>query len=251
MKHSESLDAIAPALVSAQGEWAVVAKANAAEVQSRTGRGFSYHYASLPDVQAMCRPILARHGLAVVQGTESEDEAGAAVVTTVLHVSGQWISARARVPIAVATAQAAGSAISYGRRIGLIAALGIPTDDADDDGAAASDATVTVQQRGAIPSKAAPAASKPAGKPSAKAPAEALGAIPDACTSCGGPIWDNRLDKRNPKAPDWKCRDKSCVDERGFVTGGWCEAAPLGAPDDVPPIDDESPFDSSDDIRDY
>ena len=31
-----------------------------------------------------------------------------------------------------------------------------------------------------------------------------------ACPKCGGRMWDNRLTKRNPKAPDYKCRDRSC-----------------------------------------
>jgi hypothetical protein len=31
-----------------------------------------------------------------------------------------------------------------------------------------------------------------------------------ACPKCGGRTWDNRLTKRNPKAPDYKCRDRSC-----------------------------------------
>jgi hypothetical protein len=30
------------------------------------------------------------------------------------------------------------------------------------------------------------------------------------CPVCGGPVWDNRESKRNPKAPDYKCRDKNC-----------------------------------------
>ena len=30
------------------------------------------------------------------------------------------------------------------------------------------------------------------------------------CPKCGGRMWDNRLTKRNPKAPDYKCRDRSC-----------------------------------------
>jgi hypothetical protein len=30
------------------------------------------------------------------------------------------------------------------------------------------------------------------------------------CPKCGGPMWDNRSSKRNPKAPDYKCRDKNC-----------------------------------------
>ncbi len=31
-----------------------------------------------------------------------------------------------------------------------------------------------------------------------------------ACPKCGGPMWDNRAGKKNPKAPDFKCRDKGC-----------------------------------------
>ena len=30
------------------------------------------------------------------------------------------------------------------------------------------------------------------------------------CPKCGGRMWDNRVTKRNPKAPDFKCRDRSC-----------------------------------------
>ena len=30
------------------------------------------------------------------------------------------------------------------------------------------------------------------------------------CPKCGGRMWDNRVGKRNPKAPDFKCRDRSC-----------------------------------------
>lgn len=30
------------------------------------------------------------------------------------------------------------------------------------------------------------------------------------CPKCEGPVWDNRVGKRNPKAPDYKCRDKNC-----------------------------------------
>jgi hypothetical protein len=31
-----------------------------------------------------------------------------------------------------------------------------------------------------------------------------------ACPVCGGRMWDNRATKRNPRAPDYKCRDRSC-----------------------------------------
>ena len=31
-----------------------------------------------------------------------------------------------------------------------------------------------------------------------------------ACPKCGGAMWDNRATKRNPKAPDYKCRARAC-----------------------------------------
>jgi Rad52/22 family double-strand break repair protein len=30
------------------------------------------------------------------------------------------------------------------------------------------------------------------------------------CPKCGGRTWDNRATKRNPRAPDFKCRDRAC-----------------------------------------
>jgi hypothetical protein len=33
---------------------------------------------------------------------------------------------------------------------------------------------------------------------------------PIVCPKCSGPVWDNRLNKRNPKSPDFKCKDRSC-----------------------------------------
>lgn len=31
-----------------------------------------------------------------------------------------------------------------------------------------------------------------------------------SCSKCGGRMWDNRLTKRNPKAPNYKCCDRNC-----------------------------------------
>lgn len=31
-----------------------------------------------------------------------------------------------------------------------------------------------------------------------------------ACPKCGGAMWDNRADKRNPRAPDFRCRKRDC-----------------------------------------
>lgn len=33
---------------------------------------------------------------------------------------------------------------------------------------------------------------------------------PDQCPECGSDMWDNRLTKRNPRSPDYVCKDRSC-----------------------------------------
>jgi hypothetical protein len=38
----------------------------------------------------------------------------------------------------------------------------------------------------------------------------ALALDEETCPKCGGRMWDNRSTKRNPRAPDYKCRDRAC-----------------------------------------
>lgn len=42
------------------------------------------------------------------------------------------------------------------------------------------------------------------------APRPPLALEEESCPKCGGRMWDNRLTKRNPRAPDFKCRNRSC-----------------------------------------
>lgn len=37
-----------------------------------------------------------------------------------------------------------------------------------------------------------------------------LASAPPTCPKCSGDMWDNRVGKRNPKAPDYKCKDREC-----------------------------------------
>lgn len=50
-------------------------------------------------------------------------------------------------------------------------------------------------------------------EPPAPAPAPVVaspGGDDVPCPKCGGRTWDNRVGKKNPKAPDFKCRDRAC-----------------------------------------
>lgn len=49
-------------------------------------------------------------------------------------------------------------------------------------------------------------------------------AVPN-CPACGGPCYDNRKTKKNPKGPDFKCKDTGCA-KAGWLKGGvlsWSE----------------------------
>jgi transposase len=58
------------------------------------------------------------------------------------------------------------------------------------------------------------------------------------CPKCGGRTWDNRLTKKNPKAPDYKCRDRSCDGVIWTVKSGRADAGQVTIPaeerDDFP-----------------
>jgi hypothetical protein len=99
---------------------------------------FKTKYADLASVREAIRLPMARNGLAVVQVFATPKEPGAiALETRVMHVSGESISSVLEMPVAQRTPQGVGSTITYARRYGLCALLGVVADD-DDDGNAAS-----------------------------------------------------------------------------------------------------------------
>jgi hypothetical protein len=246
MKHSESLAALAPALAAAQGELSPI-------VKDSVNPHFRSTYVSLDAILAAVRPVLARHGLSVVQGggTPHTDEAGRALAVTVrtmlLHGSGEWIANDVLMPLAKQDAQGAGAAITYGRRYGLSALLALATEE-DDDGNAASARPAARSAAAPAPAKAAPARQAPG--PLAADVAAVVGkaqrgqpVADPVCPSCGGGMWDNRREKKNPKSPDWKCKDKACDGviwpERLRTPSAQAPSGPSGpAFDDVPIFED-------------
>jgi hypothetical protein len=135
VRSSESIAAIAPALVAAAGELSPVGK-------DGTNPAFRNRYATLDAIMEQVRPVLARHGLAVMHSvthpeTEGGRVVGLSIETRLLHRSGEWVANMVTLPVEKPTAQGAGSAISYGRRYGLSALLGLTAEDDDGQGASA------------------------------------------------------------------------------------------------------------------
>jgi len=127
MKVTEERDELFKALSAAQGEFTTVDK-------GKDNPFFKSKYAPLDSIIEMIRPILPKHGLAAIQFTDiPEDGNGIVVETIITHESGQYISGKLLMPLAKLDPQGAGSAITYGRRYALAAALGIVSDE-DVDG---------------------------------------------------------------------------------------------------------------------
>jgi len=125
------------AFTKAQAEIPPIPKLHEATIPTKTS-SYSYKYADLNDILEVVRPILNKHGLSIAQSTVSE-EGQIGVVTRIYHTSGHVEKFGPLLLPAGGDARSAGSAITYARRYGLCAALGISPDD-DDDGEAAQKA---------------------------------------------------------------------------------------------------------------
>lgn len=142
---SPQIDQLAAALAAAQAELEPAKK-------DSENPAFRSKYASLAACFDACRDVLPKHGLAITQTLIPQPEPSLICVRTILlHTSGQYLSSdcllnsngeRSRTN----PAQAAGSAITYARRYGLSALVGIVADD-DDDGNACESRPAQKQRR--------------------------------------------------------------------------------------------------------
>lgn len=126
MRTSDQIDQLATALAAAQAEMR-----NA--TLNKINPHFKSKYADLAGIRDTVTPALAKHGIAVVQGTDTT-ESGIVVVTRLIHKSGQWMESR--FPISYDKPQAMGSAYTYARRYSLSAICAISADEDDDANAA-------------------------------------------------------------------------------------------------------------------
>lgn len=97
---------------------------------------FRSRYADLATVLKTVRPVLARHGLAITQTTQV-DEQGRLLLVTRLHWRDEELVGYYPIQPVKADPQGYGSALTYARRYTIQAIVGVAADD-DDDGNAAS-----------------------------------------------------------------------------------------------------------------
>lgn len=130
MKTSETIELISAALVSMQSE------AQHANFDSKNPH-FKSKYASLAEVIDTAKPVLAKHGLAVIQLPAFRENIGHVLCTRIIHSSGQWIEDEMRLNPIKDDPQGLGSALTYARRYSIPGVCMIASED-DDDGNRAS-----------------------------------------------------------------------------------------------------------------
>lgn len=129
LEHSTEIDKICAALSKAQG-------AMEGAVKDRQNPHFRNEYATLASVIEAVRGPLRDNELAFIQASGEMVDGALPIETRIVHSSGQWFKSVLPMPVAQKTAQAVGSALSYGKRYALMTMLGVPS--VDDDGEAAT-----------------------------------------------------------------------------------------------------------------
>jgi ERF superfamily len=137
------------ALAAAQGEFPPIQRDKTVTVQTRDRGSYTFSYAPLDAILAACRPVLARHGLALVQLLEGDGDHGGAIRTELRHASGAVVGSTFPLPSVPATPQQLGSMLTYLRRYTIVALLGIAAEEDDDAGQAADTPVKAPRKRAA------------------------------------------------------------------------------------------------------
>jgi hypothetical protein len=144
------------ALAKAQEEFPAINK----EKTAKAGN-YSYNYASLDAFLNACRPVLAKHGIALVQPFEIDGDMPV-LLTELRHTSGEVISSRFPLLRRPETDQQLGSTLTYLRRYTLAAMLGVAAEeDVDGDKEEKAEAKPAGRKRAAAARSQPPPSSTP------------------------------------------------------------------------------------------
>jgi hypothetical protein len=133
---SNPCDLLMTALANAGGELSNPLKDSTAKIKTKAGSEYTYKYADLATTLAGLRPVLAKHGLALIQSPFVRSD-GPCVLTTIAHKSGQRLMTRLDMPISFVgmgqdAAKDLGTAITYLRRYAVTSAFPIASDEDTD-----------------------------------------------------------------------------------------------------------------------
>lgn len=125
MNQSQSTEALFTAIAAAQAEFQHAK-------QSGRNKHLNREYSTLTDIRDACIPVLAKHGVAVVQPPVVVE--GKLYVRTVIAKGAESVSFDWPLVIAKDDAQGIAAALKYARRQALASFFCVPETEADDDG---------------------------------------------------------------------------------------------------------------------
>ena len=130
MTTSEKIGSIAQAIVKAQAEMPKL-------LADSDNPYYKSKYIALADLIKEVRPVLAKYGLAIIQGVSGDGEKAVIITTRIIHESGEWIEEAFTMPVVAkgtkeATPQDYGAAVTYARRYSLAGILGVASEEDDD-----------------------------------------------------------------------------------------------------------------------
>lgn len=120
---------MAKALVDFQSQCPPVTYNKFVDYLTKTSGRVKYSYASFDHLLATIRKPMKDNGLAFVQLVNIDTS----VTTTLMHVSGEYIQGTCKIPAQSDNPQAVGATISYAKRYGLSAILGISAEEDDEE----------------------------------------------------------------------------------------------------------------------
>lgn len=131
---SESIKAIAKALLTFQGAVDGVAKTAENPAFKRDGKALLY--ATLENVRDAAVPELQKVGVVFIQSAGAIVDGSMAMTTRLIHAeSGEWIEGTMDIALGKRDPQGVGSASTYAARYSLMHMLGLPPIDDDGEGA--------------------------------------------------------------------------------------------------------------------
>ena len=234
MRTSETLSAIAPALLAAQ-------KVMDHPAKNETNPHLRNKFADLLTCINAARPALNGAGISMVQ-TVGGCDGVVSVTTRLLHESGEWIEDTVSLALepqkGINMPQVAGIATTYLRRYGLNAiccVVGDPDNDGNEAKAEKAQPAEPAPKPAVKPKAKAKKAptfpykeppgvflKRPVGDPCGRPGCDALWPCDDhpGCPRCGGKMNDHRTranggrgesPKTDPKYPDFRCADGACL----------------------------------------
>lgn len=143
VRRSATIAAIADAMAKAQAKIKGASK-------DKTNPHYKNDYADLASVWDACRAALSENGIAVLQPPTAIGPK-VTVTTMLVHKSGEWIEADLEMTAQQNTPQGIGSCITYARRYGLAAMVGVAPEDDDGNAASQGSAAKPTAVKPAIP----------------------------------------------------------------------------------------------------